>query len=69
MTRPILSAPALILCALALAGCTELACSDDVQVGTESTSQVELDVTGGQGYLIAISGYGTETGSYVLNIR
>jgi hypothetical protein len=58
-----------VLSVIDSAGCTELVCSDDVQVGTESTSEVELDVTGGEGYLIAISGYGSETGSYVLNIR
>jgi len=46
-------------------GGTELACNDDY-CGLQS--EIDIDVTAGNTYLIRIAGYGGETGEYTLNI-
>ncbi len=45
-----------------------LGCNDDIVNGTNTASRLTLTLAAGQTVAIAIEGYGTNSGSYVLNI-
>ncbi|MCB9530358.1 MAG: hypothetical protein H6700_01165 [Myxococcales bacterium] len=45
----------------------EVECNDDVSGGTQ-TSSVSLDATGGQTYTFIVSGFGSDSGAFALNI-
>ena len=49
-------------------GCAELACDDDGAIETVNESELITEVEAGVVYHLVVSGYGGESGAWVLNI-